>query len=76
MPVELPPPARQFLRTSDGRRARRIVYAFHHWLAQRQLTVDKLTADHFEQLFAHLQEQHGLVGERRRRRGDRQWLTW
>jgi site-specific recombinase XerD len=56
MLVELPPPARLFLQTADGRRARRIVYAFHHWLDQRQLTVGELTADQLEQFFARLRD--------------------
>ena len=77
MPVELPPPARQFLRTSDGRRARRIVYAFHHWLAQRQLTVDKLTADHFEQLFADLRNPAvPKRTSRKHRQAARAYLQW
>ena len=49
MPSELPPPARHFLQTPGGRRARTIVHAFHRWLDQRRLTVAELTPDHFEQ---------------------------
>lgn len=49
MRTKLPSPARQFLRTLDGRRARPIVDTFHHWLDQRQLTLAELTPEHFEQ---------------------------
>ena len=49
MPSELPPPARHFLQTPRGRRARTIVHAFHRWLDQRRLTVAEFTPDHFEQ---------------------------
>jgi hypothetical protein len=43
MQTNLPPPARRFLRTPDGRSARALVCAFHHWLDHRQLTLAELT---------------------------------
>ena len=49
MQTKLPPPARRFLRTPDGRGARAFVYAFHDWLDQRQLTLVELTPEHFEE---------------------------
>jgi len=52
MPTELPPPARRFLGTQDGRRARTIVHAFHHWLDQQRLTLAELTSDRFAQFLA------------------------
>lgn len=49
MRTKLLPPARRFLRTPDGRRARALVSAFHDWLDQRQLTLAELTPEHFEE---------------------------
>lgn len=43
MSVELPLPARRFLRTSHRRRVHHIVHAFHRWLDRRQLTLAELT---------------------------------
>src|SRR5262245_39811022 len=50
MQAKLPPPARRFLRTPEGCRARRLVHAFHHWLDQQQLTLAELTPEHFEEV--------------------------
>jgi site-specific recombinase XerD len=78
MLTELPPPARRFLQTPEGRRTRKIVYAFHHWLDQRQLTVADLTADHFEQFFARLRDpavpKRTSSGHRQLARAYVQWL--
>jgi len=52
MPSELPPPARRFLRTAGGRRARAIVHALHRWLARRQLPLAALTPDHLAPFLA------------------------
>ena len=49
MQTNLPPPARRFLRTPDGRSARALVCAFHHWLDHRQLTLAELTPEYFEE---------------------------
>src|SRR5512140_539895 len=58
MRTKLPPPARRFLQTPDGRRARALVYAFHDWLEKRSLTLAELTAEHFEEFLYQLRNPH------------------
>jgi len=77
MPTKLPPPARRFLRTTDGRRARTIVHEFHHWLEQRRLTMVELTPDDFEQFLTHLRNPHVPVRTSAdHRQLARQYVQW
>ncbi|NKB15938.1 MAG: site-specific integrase [Sphingomonadales bacterium] len=46
---DLPEPTKRFLRTTDHRRIRIIVRAFHHWLDRRQLSLAELTPALLEQ---------------------------
>jgi site-specific recombinase XerD len=78
MPTELPPPARRYLQTPEGRRGRAIVHAFHHWLDQRRLSLAELTPDHFEQFLARFRNpavaKRTNVGYRQLARRYVQWL--
>lgn len=58
MPTELPPFARRFLRTSGGHGARTVVYALHHWLTKRSLTMAELTPVHFKYFLARFRTPH------------------
>ena len=49
---DLPKPTKRFLRTTDHRRTRIIVRAFHRWLAERQLSLVELTPVLLEQFLS------------------------
>ncbi len=74
----LPPPTRRFLRTPDGRRARKIVHALHRWLDRRRLMVAELTPEHVGQFLARPRRARASsrtrAHHRERLRGYLQWL--
>jgi len=52
MLYELPRLTQRFLRTTDERKTRSLIFALHRWLDQQQLTVAELTPDRLGQFLA------------------------